>query len=709
MPPTVSIVTPVLIAGDRLERTVKSVSTQVGVAWELLLVGPTAAIKLPPLEKKSRGHIRQIEQSGDNAIALVNAGLNCCRGDYVTWLMPGDVYYRDTLRVVAETFHERPDVDVVYGDAVLFDDQNVPRGRFRAKPFSRRRLRRACCFCQPAVFLRQGVCRRQGPLDASLTYWSDYDYWLRLADSGATFERTPQLLAGCEVPGATGTAHLGPFARDILPEAIQELHALFQRRLGRVPARWLVHAGRVAALHDPRVQPELIPHFLATLRFARESARQCRQTAWGAPLAWLMLPLESARSEWRRLRRDPQPLRRVIPVAKVSQGVRHISGQVQRASQGVRTMLVEEPQRLAKGVAASTAGAAVAVNGATVGFAHRLRLAAAAAASQLRSSAAAARQALVGVATRLTAPVVSRGRKMTQTCLSYSKRRLFKLRNYDPRPLRLPASYFRTPPLPHPPRISIVTPNLNQGRFLEATIRSVVDQNYPALEYIIQDGQSTDESLEIIRRYAPRLSHWISEPDSGQANAINRGMQHATGDILAYLNSDDLLLPGSLAYVARYFATHPEVDVVYGHRVLIDDDGQDIGRWVLPPHDDDILAYVDYVPQETMFWRRSLWERVGGRLDEAFHFAMDWDLILRFREAGAKFQRLPRFLGAFRISSDNKTTRLLETVGRRDMEILRQRVLGRLPSDAEIHQVIRPYMWRHWLYDKLYLAGLLRY
>jgi hypothetical protein len=110
-----------------------------------------------------------------------------------------------------------------------------------------------------------------------------------------------------------------------------------------------------------------------------------------------------------------------------------------------------------------------------------------------------------------------------------------------------------------------------------------------------------------------------------------------------------------------------------------------------------------------MFWRRSVWERVGGRLDEAFHFAMDWDLILRFREVGAKFRRLPRFLGAFRISSDNKTTRLLETVGRRDMEILRQRVLGRIPSDAEIHQVIRPYLWRHWLYDKLYLAGVLRY
>lgn len=709
MPPTVSIVTPVLEAGQLLERTVKSVSAQVGVAWELLLVGPSPSAVLPQPTAASRGRIRRIERAGGNAIELINVGLSYCRGDYVTWLMPGDVYYRDTLRVVAETFHERPDADLVYGDAVLFDVHDNPRGRFRAKPFSRSRLRRGCCFCQPAVFLRQGVYLRQGPLDDSLAYWSDYDYWLRLADAGGTFERTPQLLAGCQVSEATETVHLGPFARDILPEAIAELHAVFQRHLGRVPTRWLVHAGRVAALHDPQVPPELLPHFLATLRFARAAARECRQSSWGTPLAWMMLPLESARSEWRRLRRDPQPLKRVLPVDQLSQGVRHISGQMQRASQGVRTLLVDEPQRLAKGVAASTVGAAVAVNGATVGFAHRLRSAAATASTQLRTSVAAMQQTALSLTVRLTAPAIARGRKLAQTCLAYSKRRLFKLRNYDPRPLRLPAAYFRTTPPTPPLRISIVTPNLNQGRFLEATIRSVVDQDYPELEYIIQDGLSTDESVEVIRRYAPRLAYWTSEKDSGQANAINRGMRHATGDLLAYLNSDDLLLPGSLAYVARFFATHPEVDVVYGHRVLIDDDGLDIGRWVLPPHDDHILAYVDYVPQETMFWRRSLWERVGGQLDEAFHFAMDWDLILRFREAGAKFHRLPRFLGAFRISSDNKTTRLLETVGRRDMEILRQRVLGRIPSDAEIHQIIRPYMWRHWLYDKLYIAGVLRY
>lgn len=709
MPPIVSIVTPVPAPGRPLEQTLKSVASQVGVRWEHLLIGPEEPDLTGATPRQDGSTVRWIPHPAEGATELLNAGFQHCRGDIVAWLLPGDVYYRDTLRVVVETFAEHPGTDVVFGDAVLFDDQGVPRGRFRTKRFSRGRLERTCCLCQPAVFLRQGVQQCAGELDPTLKYWADYDYWLRLSASGATFERTPQLLAGCEIPEETGTIHLGPFARDVLPEAIEELHDLFCRRRGRVPARWLVHAGRVAALYDEQVRPEVVPHFLATFRHARAAARRCQQSAWGAPAAWLMLPIESARSEWRRLRRDPQPMRKIVPVHKVSREARRLGGQVQRASRGMRTLLVDKPQKLARGVAASTTGAALAVNDATAGLLHRAAQTAVAAASAILHLGRTVQQSIVSGAVRLGAPAVDRGRKFAAACTSCSKRRLFKLRNYDPRPLKCPPAYLRTRPPADPPLISIVTPNLNQGSFIEATIRSVLDQEYPATQYIVQDGGSTDQSLDVIRRFEPRISRWASEKDSGQTNAINRGMQHASGEIMAYLNSDDILLPGSLAYVARYFDSHPEVDVVYGHRVLIDDDGQDIGRWVLPPHDDGVLPYCDYIPQETMFWRRRIWDRVGGQLDEAFHFAMDWDLILRFRGAGAKFQRLPRFLGAFRISSDNKTTKLLETVGRRDMEILRKRVLGRIPSDAEIHQVIRPYLWRHWLCDKLYLAGLLRY
>lgn len=300
-------------------------------------------------------------------------------------------------------------------------------------------------------------------------------------------------------------------------------------------------------------------------------------------------------------------------------------------------------------------------------------------------------------------------RQMEIRRFQFLRRKIFRLRNHAPRPLSVPRHYGRPRILTSPPSISIVTPSFNQGHVLETTIRSVLDQGYPALEYIVQDGGSTDGSVDVLNRYGSQLTHWESAPDGGQSAAINLGMRRTTGEIMAYLNSDDLLLPGSLAYVAAYFQTHPDVDVVYGHRVLIDEDGREIGRWVLPRHDDRTIMFADFIPQETMFWRRRAWEAVGGSIDESFRFAMDWDLILRFRAAGLTFRRLPRFLGGFRVWNDQKSIAWWLPVGRRETERLRVRTLGAAPTRACVRRGVAGYMRRHWLLDKCYLAGLVRY
>jgi GT2 family glycosyltransferase len=178
---------------------------------------------------------------------------------------------------------------------------------------------------------------------------------------------------------------------------------------------------------------------------------------------------------------------------------------------------------------------------------------------------------------------------------------------------------------------------------------------------------------------------------------------------MAWLNSDDMLLPGSLAYVGRYFAEHPEVDVVYGHRVLIDTSDREIGRWVMPAHDDEVLSWADYVPQETLFWRRDVWERAGGTLNEELRFALDWDLLLRLRDAGATIVRLPRFLGAFRIHEEQKSSAQVGTLGRGEMDRLRRRVHGRRVSPEETAAATRSYLRRHLLLDKLQRLRLLRH
>jgi FkbM family methyltransferase len=272
--------------------------------------------------------------------------------------------------------------------------------------------------------------------------------------------------------------------------------------------------------------------------------------------------------------------------------------------------------------------------------------------------------------------------------------RLGRLRHYNAIPLTVPASYLEARPPSPAPSISIVTPAFQHGRFLERTLRSVLDQHYPGLEYFVEDGGSTDETTALLERYDNELAGWVSEPDEGQADAINRGFARTSGELMAWLNSDDLLLPGALAYVGSYFAAHPEVDVVYGHRVLIDDEDGQIGVWVLPPHDDYALGFADFVPQETLFWRRSIWEAVGGHLDETFAYALDWDLLLRFRDAGATMVRLPRFLGAFRMHDDQKTLAAHPT-GLIEMARLRERSQGRPVSLAEVNAELRQYFRRH--------------
>lgn len=275
--------------------------------------------------------------------------------------------------------------------------------------------------------------------------------------------------------------------------------------------------------------------------------------------------------------------------------------------------------------------------------------------------------------------------------------KLGKLYHHPPMPLALPRA---VPPEPSPewPSIALVTPSFQQAAFIERTLLSVLDQRYPRLEYFVQDGGSSDGTVDVLKRQEQRLSGWQSEADKGQSHAINLGFARTSGEIMAWLNSDDLLLPGALAQVAAYFAAHPEVDVVYGHRVLIDEQDREIGRWVLPAHDNEVLSWADFVPQETMFWRRSLWDKVGG-IDENFRFAMDWDLLLRFRDAGARMVRLPHFLGAFRIHEAQKTSAAINDVGRREMALLRRRVLEREVEWREIRRAIVPYLIRHLVHD----------
>ncbi len=207
------------------------------------------------------------------------------------------------------------------------------------------------------------------------------------------------------------------------------------------------------------------------------------------------------------------------------------------------------------------------------------------------------------------------------------------------------------------PKISIVTASYNQGHFIEETITSVLDQNYPNLEYIIIDGGSTDNSVEIIKKYASHLKYWVSEKDQGQANAINKGLQHCTGEIFNWLNSDDYLEHGALMKVAEAFADE-QVHLVAGQVRNFSTATEEI----IPNQHLSAEGLMCWKPgvkfiQPGVWMRRNLIEQCGG-IDEQFHYAFDWDLYIRYLYHSPVVKELPDLLVHFRLHEQSKTQSL---------------------------------------------------
>ena len=244
------------------------------------------------------------------------------------------------------------------------------------------------------------------------------------------------------------------------------------------------------------------------------------------------------------------------------------------------------------------------------------------------------------------------------------------------------------------PKISVVTPSFNQAPFLEETIQSVLSQGYPDLEYIVMDGGSTDGSMEIIGKYVDRLADWKSAKDGGQADAIRTGFERATGEILCWLNSDDTIAPGTLRTVGEFFAAHPDVDLVYGDLNLVDAEGKRLYT-ARPLLRLGILVYENaFIPQQAMFWRRSLYERVDG-VDPKLRFAMDFDLVIRFLLAGATVRKLPGVLANYRWHPAAKSSRIRDVMAREVNELIHRH----LPAAAD-----EP-AWRKFL-KRMYYRGM---
>lgn len=198
------------------------------------------------------------------------------------------------------------------------------------------------------------------------------------------------------------------------------------------------------------------------------------------------------------------------------------------------------------------------------------------------------------------------------------------------------------------PKISIVTPSHNQGKFLEETIRSVLLQGYPNLEYIVMDGGSTDGSVDIIRRYEPWLAYWTSKPDRGQAHAINKGWRRATGDILAWLNSDDLYVANALRNLACHWVKNGRPEIIYGDAEVVDEGGRLVARKALREVTLEYLFSIRHLPQPAVFMSRDCLKRLGP-MNEDLTFALDFEYFIRaYLLHSVEFERVPSVLAQSR-------------------------------------------------------------
>lgn len=208
----------------------------------------------------------------------------------------------------------------------------------------------------------------------------------------------------------------------------------------------------------------------------------------------------------------------------------------------------------------------------------------------------------------------------------------------------------------HYPSISVVIPSFNQGQFIEETLLSVIGQQYPNLEILVIDGGSTDNTVEILQAYSDQLSYWHSKPDRGQGDAINQGMQLSSGEIVCWLNSDDLYLPGTLLDIGRRFQGRVDrPHLIYGATILMKQthDRLTALHQEVSEFDASLLTYFDFIPQPSAFWTRSLWQ-AAGELNPDYRYVLDWDWFIRASKLTA-FEFVPKFYSLYRCHAFHKT------------------------------------------------------
>lgn len=641
--PKVTIVTPSYNQGEYIRDTIESVLNQTYDNIEYIVMDGGSTDETVDILKSYGDRIKWVSEKDGGQADAVNKGIRAAEGEVIGWLNSDDTYYPDAVVQAVEALLSHPDSDMVYGEGAYIDRKGNVTGRYNTKMFDYNELANECFICQPTAFFTRDIAVKVGLLNADLQLCMDYEFWMRIGKNGKVLY-IPELLATSRMYEENKTMSR---RTEVYKECCREI----KKHYGYVPHNWIYGYAYYTAQQFPKIKRRYhyLWHFLH-YNFARPKYfLQCvksllaqRSAAKQSGGQALSLPFNGKYADdW---------------IAKNYIVELYCKGDEEElVVEGFHHVALETPMVLI-----------LQINGTERVF-------------PLMSLGSFSLVVPIDVTSAKTCQVkIEANQTWSPSKISGSS---------DNRELsvQIKQMFLRKRPQSEEPLVSIITPSYNQGEFIRDTIESVLSQDYGNIEYLVIDGGSTDNTLEILEEYKDRLTY-ISEPDKGQSDAINKGFRMAKGQIVAWLNSDDVYEPGCVTKAVEAFRNHPMAALVYGDGYLIDRNGERKGPFIYS-RDFNLWALVhiwDYIMQPATFFRAGALKSVGY-LREDLYWTMDWELWMKLA-LRYDVVYLPDYLACSREYEDTKTSTGSDKRLQEILTLMRQYSGEDMPYGYEIYQ-----------------------
>lgn len=582
--PKVSVITPSFNQGEYIADTIESVLNQTYDNIEYIVMDGGSTDETVEILKSYGSRIKWVSEKDGGQADAVNKGIRVATGEIIGWLNSDDTYYPDTVEKAVAALLSHPGVDMVYGEGDYIDRNGVITGRYNTKLFDYAELANECVICQPTAFFTKEIVEKAGLLNASLQLCMDYELWMRIGKEG-TVMYMPERMATSRMYEENKTLS----RRD---EVYKECCAQLKKHYGYVPHSW-IYGYTEHLLSTGRGINRKVCYLSLFLRYNYNRPKYF----WNCFNRYLKL---------RKFRKNGCEMVSAAAttdkypdnwISKIYKKVLCTNGsETELLIQGQHLLPFEEDMILTITVNGEITTYTIAEIGP---FSLTI---------PVRKSED--NHVTIEITASDTYVPAEHGGSNDARALSVQITDMVLRKRYEP-------------------LVSIVTPSYNQGEFIRATIESVLNQDYPKIEYIVIDGGSTDQTPEILKEYADRLTYVI-EKDNGQSDAINKGFRLAKGEIVAWLNSDDVYEPGCIRRAVKAFEENPDAALVYGNGNLIDRSGKVIRQFEFS-RDFNLWALVnvfDYIMQPTTFFKNKALQEIGY-LDENLGWTMDWDLWMR--------------------------------------------------------------------------------